>query len=102
MKRESLCSPEYQKGTDSERKLIEWANLQDSYLMSIEEISEHFKLEIATTLAEMYGDPILNKQIKQNSNYSRTGKIEQMINEILYLSGARQIRTLTEGDMFGE
>ena len=70
--------------------------------MSLDDISDHFKLEIATTLAEMYGDPILNQQIKKDSRYSKTGKIEQMINEILYLSNARQIKTLAEGDMFGE
>ena len=70
--------------------------------MSLEDISDHFKLEIATTLAEMYGDPILNELIKRDQAYSRTGKIEKMIDEVLYLQSARVIRELNQGDMFGE
>ena len=69
-KRKHLLSRQYLEANDEEKTLVEWVQLQESYRMPVEGISDDFKLKVAKTLINMYGDKILIQMYKDDPDLS--------------------------------
>ena len=101
-KRKNLLNRQYLDENDDEATLIEWVQLQDSYRMPVDGISDEFKIKLAKTLINMYGDKTLIQFYRDDPNLSVVERCEKMLDEILLEMKTRVIGELKSGDMFGE
>ena len=60
------------------------------------------KLKFASTLVEMFGDPVIEENNFKDENYNEVEFCERMLREILLDHKVALIRNLKGGDMFGE
>ena len=82
-KRKHLLSRQYLETSDEEATLVEWVQLQDSFRMPLDGISDEFKLKIAKTLINLYGDKILQAMYRDDPDLSQVERYEKMLDEIL-------------------
>ena len=101
-KRKHILSRQYLEENDDEATLIEWVQLQDSYRMPVDGISDDFKIKVAKTLINMYGDKILIQMYKDDPDLSQVERCEKMLDEILLEMKMRVVGQLKSGEMFGE
>ena len=101
-KRKNLLSRRYLETSEDESTLVEWVQLQDSYGMPLDGISDEFKIKIAKTLINLYGDKILREMYSDDDNLSQVERYEKMLDEILLQNKVRTINQLKKGVMFGE
>ena len=57
-----------------------------------------FKMKVAKTLINMYGDKILSEMYMQDENLSELARCEMMLDEILHDMKVRHVRCLKDGD----
>ena len=101
-KRKNLVSRRYLETSEDESTLVEWVQLQDSYGMPLDGISDEFKLKIAKTLINLYGDKILREMYSDDVDLSQVERYEKMLDEILLQIKVRTVNQLKKGVMFGE
>ena len=78
-----MLSRQYLETNEDEATLVEWVQLQDSFRMPLDGISDEFKLKIAKTLINMYGDKILQAMYRDDPDLSQVERYEKMLDEIL-------------------
>ena len=66
-KREELTERTFRAKTEDERTLVEWVLIQEQYRLPLDEVDDLFKLKIANTLIEMYGDEIMRDLLMHES-----------------------------------
>ena len=102
-KREDLSKKSFDS-QDSQDDLAvkEWVQRQSSFRLSIDAVDNEFKLKIAKTLVKKFGDKILSDLYKRDSKLTEMRTCEKMLEEILHDMKVRFLRSLKEGDQFGE
>ena len=70
--------------------------------MPLDEVDDLFKLKIANTLIEMYGDPIMSDLLMHDPTKTQPQRCENMLDEMLHDMHSRVVCHLKELDWFGE
>lgn len=101
-KRRNILSRQYLEASEAEKTLVEWVQLQKSYRMPLDGINDEFKLKIAKTLIDMFGDKILVEMYREVEHLTMIDRCEKMLDEILLDMKQRVVAELKSGQMFGE
>ena len=101
-KREELTDRTFKAKNEDERTLVEWVLMQEQFRLPLDEVDDLFKLKIANTLIEMYGDPIIKELHMHEPTKTQVQRCDAMFDEILHDMHSRVVCHLTASDWFGE